>query len=187
MNKTLEDFNFRKHNSYDIEKIKKHIDGFSDEWFINTQRQEAAPVHKHTNSYFVYSTDLLWKKENDFSIETTSKDPVLLELLEPIILDLEKIHNGTRAMVLLIKLKSEQHIQPHRDVGDYLVLSRRNHIPIITSDDVYFGVMNQTINMKPGDCWEINNSKPHYVDNRSTIERVHLVIDIMPYEEIGKK
>jgi len=187
MKKILEDFNFKKHSSYSVEKIKEHIDGFSDEWFINTHRQENAIVHKDTNSYFVYTSDLTWKEVDDFATHTTSQDTVLLELLEPIILDLEKIHKGTRGMVLLIKLKAGQDIAPHKDSGDYLMLSRRNHIPIVTSDDVFFNVDTEKVKMRSGECWEINNSKVHFVNNGSTIDRVHLVIDIMPYKEIEKK
>ncbi len=55
MRKTLEDFNFKKYQSYGIDEIKKYIDSFSDEWFINTSRQDNYYVHKDTNSYFVFS------------------------------------------------------------------------------------------------------------------------------------
>jgi hypothetical protein len=41
--------------------------------------------------------------------------------------------------------------------------------------------------MGTGECWEINNSRIHYVNNGSKIDRVHLLIDIMPNKEIGKK
>ena len=187
MRKTLEDFNFKKYQQYDIDAIKTHIDNFSDEWFINTSRQDNYYVHKDTNSYFVYTTSLEWKEGQDFVTNTTSNDSRLLELLEPIVSDLEKLHNGTRGMVLLIKLKSGQDIAPHKDSGDYLMLSRRHHIPIVTTGDVFFGVGDESVNMNTGECWEINNSRTHFVNNGSKIDRVHLLIDIMPNTEIGKK
>jgi hypothetical protein len=187
MRKTVEDFNFKKHNSYNIEKIKEYIDNFSSEWFINTSRQDHFYVHKDTNSYFVYTADLRWKEGDEFVAETTSKDSELLELLEPIISDLENIHDGIRGMVLLIKLKAGQDIAPHHDSGDYLMISRRNHIPIVTSDNVFFGVGDEKVSMGTGECWEINNSRTHFVNNGSKIDRVHLLIDIMPNTEIGKK
>jgi len=187
MRKMLEDFNFKQHNSYDVEPIRNYIDSFSEEWFINTSRQENYYAHKDTNSYFVYTADLFWKEGEDFSTEKTSKDKGLLDLIEPIISDLEKIHNGVRGMVLLIKLKAGQDIAHHYDSGDYLMLSRRNHIPVVTSDSVFFSVGDDKIKMSTGECWEINNSRTHYVENGSKIDRVHLLIDIMPNEEIGKK
>jgi quercetin dioxygenase-like cupin family protein len=187
MRKTLEDFNFKQYGQYDVDPVKTHIDNFSDEWFINTSRQDNYYVHKDTNSYFVYTTSLEWKEGQDFLTNTTSNDSGLLELLEPIISDLEKLHDGTRGMVLLIKLKAGQDIAPHKDSGDYLMLSRRHHIPVVTTPDVFFGVGDELVNMNTGECWEINNSRVHSVNNNSSIDRVHLLIDIMPNEEIGKK
>jgi hypothetical protein len=186
MRKTLEDFNFKKYEQYDVDGIKTYIDNFSDEWFINTSRQDNYYVHKDTNSYFAYTTSLEWKEKQDFVTNTTSNDSGLLELLEPIISDLEKLHDGTRGMVLLIKLKAGQDIAPHKDSGDYLMLSRRHHIPIVTTPDVLFGVGDELVNMNTGECWEINNSRVHSVNNNSSIDRVHLLIDIMPNTEIGK-
>ena len=87
-------------------------------------------------------------------------------------------------MVLLIKLKAKKNISIHFDSGDYLMSCRRNHIPIITSDNVFFGVGNEKIVMQAGECWEINNSRPHFVENNSEIDRVHLLIDIMPKSEL---
>jgi len=184
--KTIENFNFKKHGSYDIDLIKGHIDNFSDKWFINTSRQNSYYVHKDTNSYFLYATDLQWKKDQNFIVQTASKDIELLSLLEPIISDLEHLHNGTRGMVLLIKLKAGQSIPPHHDSGEYLMLSRRHHIPIVTTSDVFFGVGSETVSMQAGECWEINNSRIHFVNNKSEIDRVHLLIDIMPNKEIDK-
>lgn len=184
MRKTLEDFNFKNHKSYDVDNIKEYISGFSDEWFIDTSRQDNNYVHKDTMSYFVYSTNLQWKSGQEFKVVKRSNDETLLKLLDPIIKDLEQVHDGVHGNVLLIKLKAKENIAKHHDSGDYLILSRRNHIPIITSSDVFFGVGDEKINMKSGECWEINNSRTHFVDNNSEIDRIHLLIDIMPHSEL---
>ena len=41
--------------------------------------------------------------------------------------------------------------------------------------------MDNTINMKEGICYEINNQLPHAAHNNSDLDRIHLIIDIMPY------
>ena len=187
MRKTLEDFNFKKHNTYNINEIKDYVSGASSQWLIDTSRQDNYAVHKDTVSYFVYRANLQWKSGQEFSTIRESDDSKLIDLLEPIIKNLEDIHDGVRGMVLLIKLKAREHISTHFDSGDYLMLSKRNHIPVITSDNVFFGVENEKISMKAGECWEINNSRPHFVENNSNIDRIHLLIDIMPNEELGKK
>lgn len=187
MRKTLEDFNFKKHNTYNIDKIKDYTSDFSSQWLLDTSRQDNYDVHKDTVSYFVYRANLMWKSGQDFVVKKESEDSRLIEMLEPIIKNLEKIHDGVRGMVLLIKLKAREDISIHFDSGDYLMLSKRNHIPIVTSDNVFFGVGDEKISMQAGECWEINNSRPHLVENNSDIDRIHLLIDIMPNEELGKK
>jgi hypothetical protein len=185
MRKKEEDFNFRKHAQYDISKIKKHVETFTSEWIIDTKRQEISPIHKETNTYYVYRNNLMWNSGEEFVTKKISNDQVLLDLLEPIIKDLETIHNGVRGNVLLIKLTAKENIPIHDDRGDYLMLSRRNHIPVITVGDVVFGVGSERVSMSAGECWEINNYRFHWVDNNSDIDRVHLLIDIMPKSELG--
>ncbi|NDB82075.1 MAG: hypothetical protein EB127_04940 [Alphaproteobacteria bacterium] len=187
MRKSEEDFNVKKHAEYDVSKLNDYISKFSDEWLLDTSRQERPNTpHKYTNTYNVYNTSIQWKKGQEFVVKKVSTDTTLLELLEPILQDLEKIHNGVRGNVLLIKLKAKEDVALHEDAGDYLMLSRRNHVPIITSGNVVFGVGSERINMQIGECWEINNYRFHWVDNDSDIDRVHLLVDIMPNEELLK-
>ena len=184
MSKISEDFNFKNHGTYNIDAIKSHILKFADEWFLDTSRQEQYSNHKDTESYFLYKSDLGWSKGAKFNYEVKSDDDLLLEMVEPIIKDLEKIHDGVRGNVLIIKLKANQNIPSHFDDGDYLVYSRRHHVAIITSQETKFGVGLEKINMLEGECWEINNTRLHSVKNNSDIDRVHLLIDIMPTREV---
>lgn len=187
MTKQTEDFNFKNHGIYNIDNIKSHILNFSDEWFINTSRQEKYATHKNTNSYFLYETNLEWNNTQEFLSECKSDNEELLNLVEPIIKTLEKIHDGVRGNVLIINLKAGTNIAEHRDNGYYLDRARRHHIPIITSDQTWFSVDSEKINMLEGECWEINNTRLHAVENNSNIDRIHLLIDIMPKKEIEKK
>ena len=187
MTKQTEDFNFKNHGIYNIDNIKSHVLNFSNEWFIDTSRQNTYETHKNTNSYFIYQTDLEWNSTQQFLSQCKSDNKELLDLVEPIIKTLETIHNGVRGNVLVINLKAGTNITPHHDAGYYLDRARRHHIPIITSDQTWFSVGSEKINMLEGECWEINNTRLHAVENNSKIDRIHLLIDIMPNIEIGKK
>jgi hypothetical protein len=187
MTKKLEDFNFKNYGIYNIDNIKSHVINFSDEWFIDTSRQEKYATHKNTNSYFLYESDLEWNNTQEFLSQCKSDNKELLNLVEPIIKTLEEIHDGVRGNVLVINLKAGTNIAEHRDNGYYLDRARRHHIPIITSDQTWFSVGSEKINMLEGECWEINNTRLHAVENNSDIDRIHLLIDIMPNTEIGKK
>jgi len=82
--------------------------------------------------------------------------------------------------VRLLKLAPGSRILEHRDHELSLEEGRvRLHIPITTSPLVDFYLNGERIIMEPGECWFINASLPHKVDNRSNADRVHLVIDCL--------
>lgn len=53
----------------------------------------------------------------------------------------------------------------------------RLHVPIVTSPEVEFLLAGRPVAFHPGECWYLNLNLPHAVANRSTVRRVHLVID----------
>lgn len=80
--------------------------------------------------------------------------------------------------VRLLRLAPGSEIHPHRDQGlAYRYDCFRLHIPIITEAEVEFIVDAKPLLMEPGECWYADFDKPHAVYNKSTKERVHLVID----------
>jgi hypothetical protein len=181
--KELEDFNFRFNKSYNVDNIAHAVQKFSSEWLVNTSRQNMVysgrtNPHVHTQTFIVQDHSLQW----DFGTEINAivNDQNIFDLVSPIVKDLESICGGTSGRILLINLESNQEVPEHTDKGDYLSTVKRFHIPIITNDNVYYTVNGETINMKQGECWEINNLKPHSVLNNSSIDRVHLLIDIFP-------
>ncbi len=80
--------------------------------------------------------------------------------------------------VRLLKLCAGSSIKEHTDEGlDYAEGEIRVHVPIVTDAEVYFFLNDERLIMAPGECWYTNVNLPHRVDNRSAIDRVHLVID----------
>ena len=78
----------------------------------------------------------------------------------------------------ILRLASGSVIREHSD-DDLLWLSgeARLHIPLQTNDRVEFYVDGRRIVMRAGECWYLNLSKPHRVQNLGTAERLHLVLD----------
>ena len=84
----------------------------------------------------------------------------------------------------LVRLQSAGAITEHTDNNFSLVHSHRVHLPIITNAEVGFSVGNETINMKEGELWEINNRRLHTVNNAGSEDRVHLILDyVIPGEK----
>ncbi|HTG15904.1 MAG TPA: aspartyl/asparaginyl beta-hydroxylase domain-containing protein [Blastocatellia bacterium] len=78
----------------------------------------------------------------------------------------------------LLKLGPAARIIEHRDYNLSLEDGEvRLHVPITTSPLVEFYINGERIDMLAGECWYINANLPHKAENRSSTDRVHLVID----------
>lgn len=186
LNKADKDYNFIFFKEFDVESFKQTCMLLKEEWLVDQSRQnmqypERRNPHLYTNTYIVQDHSLQWNVGEKFT--PIIKDQSIMSEIRSIISDLEQRMCGKAARVLLIKLDANKNVTEHTDSGDYLNTVRRFHIPIITNDNVFYTVNGEKINMKQGECWEINNRKPHSVDNNSNEDRVHLLIDIMPEPE----
>lgn len=180
INKVDEPFNYKFHGIFDVSKISDHLLTYSDEWFVDKERQMSYEVHKETNSVFIYDHTTNWFVGNKYNLKINNAQSIMIELVSSIVKNLESIHNGKVGKCLFIKLPANKSVGEHTDKMDYLGAVRRHHIPITTNKDVLFFVNKESKNMKVGECWEINNSLLHSVENNGSTERIHLMIDILP-------
>jgi hypothetical protein len=80
--------------------------------------------------------------------------------------------------VRLLKLNAGAIIKEHKDTElCYEKGEIRIHIPVITNDEVEFYLDKEKMNLKEGECWYMNFNLPHAVNNKSKVDRIHLVID----------
>ncbi|RON05348.1 aspartyl beta-hydroxylase [Pseudomonas brassicacearum] len=81
----------------------------------------------------------------------------------------------------LLKLGPGSRIHEHRDYDlEGPAADLRLHIPLLSPPNVDFLLDGLRIPMNAGECWFLDLSRPHSVDNRDSRERVHLVIDCRP-------
>jgi hypothetical protein len=82
--------------------------------------------------------------------------------------------------VRLLKLTAGSSIREHRDDDlGWEAGEVRLHVPIVTNPEVEFFLNGQRLFMQAGECWYLDLSLPHRVENRSMADRVHLVIDCL--------
>jgi hypothetical protein len=85
--------------------------------------------------------------------------------------------------VRLLRLKAGSSIREHRDYRlGYEDGEVRLHIPVLTNPAVAFFLNGQRVWMEEGECWYLNVNLKHRVDNQSTTDRIHLVIDCVVNE-----
>lgn len=78
----------------------------------------------------------------------------------------------------LLRLASGSVIREHSDfdLGEELG-EVRLHVPVVTNPQVEFYLAGKRVAMDAGECWYLDLSLPHRVQNRGASERVHLVVD----------
>ena len=83
----------------------------------------------------------------------------------------------------LLRLRAGSSIAEHRDYRlGYEDGEVRLHVPIVTDPEVAFFLAGERVPMAAGECWYLNVNLPHRVENRSRIDRIHLVIDCVVNE-----
>ena len=81
-------------------------------------------------------------------------------------------------VVRLMKLAAGSRIKEHLDYDlCYEDGAVRFHIPVVTNPEIEFYLNNERIILNAGECWYLRLSDPHRVNNFSTEDRVHLVVD----------
>lgn len=105
------------------------------------------------------------------------RDTILMEKCPAIAQALKRFECPLRS-VRILRLAVGSIIREHRDDGLTIENGEaRLHAPLATNDDVEFYVDNQRVIMRPGECWYLDLSRPHRVQNRGRSDRIHLVID----------
>jgi ribosomal protein S18 acetylase RimI-like enzyme len=95
---------------------------------------------------------------------------------------LETLHCPKKS-VRFLRLKAGSVIKEHSDLElDFEDGEVRLHIPVITNPDVEFILAGRRVVMRDGECWYLNVSQPHSVNNRGATDRIHLVIDCVVNE-----
>ncbi len=77
-----------------------------------------------------------------------------------------------------LRLGAGSNIREHRDYrlgyeDDFV----RIHIPVETNSQVKFFLDGERVEMQEGEAWYLNFNLKHRVENNSTTDRVHLVVD----------
>lgn len=176
--------NFNFLGKCDISHIRDKIINISDDiWDEYTYRQNQYDVHSETKSINVKFSE----ESSEKGIEPAKTKYYDFFDFEKLINKIHPIYeknygNGYFQRILIVKLPKYKSIKMHTDDSYGLVICKRTHIPILTHKNTLFIVENETKNLAEGEIWEIDNTKPHAVYNQTETDRIHLILDYMPYD-----
>ena len=117
----------------------------------------------------------------DFPEKRETFEPEITELLSL----LSSHYEFCDFTAILLLLPPGATIKPHVDQGRWFRLAHRIHIPIQTNSDVIFSVGTTSVAMQVGIAYEIDNANQiHSVCNNGEINRIHLVVDLLPLSSL---
>ena len=187
--------NFSFIGHIETHELKKLVLSLTDDqWDDFSIRQNIYEVHQNTKTIgLVY--DLDFRHSHPTRLPTLA---MFEEALRPVLMKTAAHYEESEAgkkliqnnklgyfvRASLVKLMAGRDIAAHRDMNFSLTHSHRVHLPIITNDEVWFTVGKESINMREGDLYEVNNRRIHSVVNKGTEDRVHLILDfVLPGEQ----
>ena len=189
------DYNLRFLKTFNVKELIDYVHLLEDEhWEKQVLLGQRYSTHKNSNAIIITKVDTtridpLLPFNATFAIENQE----LINLIMPIANEIANLYDGKYGRIWLAKLPAGKQIPLHSDGFDlfknkksldyyYLQSVYRVHIPLITNEEVIFIVNNEKKHLKVGEAWDINQRLPHTVENNSKTDRIHLVIDILPYK-----
>lgn len=176
--KKNKDFNFRFVTQWSgVSGLVGDVLSLSEsDWDYFTFRQKTIVGHRYTKTIPLIFDSRRLKNER-VTHKHFAKFEHHLSALSSELKVLGEDHQILRANLVL--LQATKSIDSHIDKGDFLLGTRRLHIPITTNSECFFIVSEERQKMCVGEIWEINNTgKIHSVHNAGSTDRTHLIIDV---------
>jgi len=169
---------------FDITNFKNFVLSFTEEdWHEWTVRQNYGN-HESTHSIKILWVDLTVDRYDPKNNEYGKIYDKSVELLKPLLNYLENYYGGRIYKMVLARLDPKTEIGTHKDSFFSLQYTHRNHIPVLTNEQVFFGCNKMQENMKEGSVYEIDNLNNHWVRNKSEQHRIHLIVDVIENKTI---
>ena len=173
--KTLCDFDLSL-----IEDIKNTIT--ESDWHVNKIRNTMGNLEKTESIILRYFDD--YSKVNNDTWQSRITNHQLYQKYESLIeRSLKIISENTDIkvkdyMCFLARLAPNSKVGAHSDIGDFLELCHRIHIPIVTHPECKYIIDGIEYHWECGKVYEFDNTREHGVDNRSANWRTHLMLNI---------
>lgn len=163
-----------------IEDIAAALPGETDPlWDLFQLRQQRFDVHDSTRS-IVFRWAALGPAGSVSAMASSYAPTPLADAVGACAARLEQACSGRVVSLLLTELPAGRRIARHRDSGELLERTRRCHLPIVTNPQVSFLIDDKSYYLRAGTAWELDNMRPHAVENGGSTGRVHLICNILP-------
>lgn len=170
----------------DIEGLRIEILSLDESaWTLQTHRQTVHEVHRQTESVVLIFTE--GNNWPDIEVVEESGWEQLSALAKPIMNRILAEHyprGGTIIRAMVAKLPAACIIKPHMDRHPSFHAGHRIHVPITSNRRVRFMIDGRPYQFDVGRAYEINNQKTHSVMNKGEEDRITLIFDYVPPDQV---
>lgn len=176
---------FIKMGNFDYTDILNEI--VPEDWNDNTNRQnntdrvqtESITLRKAKNIDGI--TDLNYNQDVRTTKAGLDHYPKTLQFLNNFAL---KQGAGKLERAMIVNLKPRSEISLHFDSGLYYLFRDRYHF-ILKSNGSVMQVHDEQSTWNEGEVWWFQNKLMHQAYNNSDEDRIHIIFDVLPYNNIG--
>ena len=115
------------------------------------------------------------EQDNDALIGDMQATPVLQQM--PYLRQVMAHFGSAIGRSRLMRISDHEEVKSHSDVHYYWRDHLRIHVPIQTDPSVTFTCGDESLHMGEGECWIFDTWRRHRVENPSSRQRIHLVLD----------
>lgn len=182
---------FEKVTAFPVARLMGQIDAHPELWNANRIRKDAAgSPHSEMSDIWVRYNDVApFEAKGDYTGFNDMHVPVwypawkTLTHLRPIIFGLMNWVDGEMlGGVLITKIPPGHGIAPHKDDSWHVRTFEKFYVSLQSAPGAVFGCdhdgVREELEPKTGECWLFDNKKLHWVENKSPMDRVTLIVCI---------
>ena len=164
----------------DIGRLQTAVDRISDQvWAMEDEQKENA------FDCFHHTRHIIFRFIEGFRDHRVSYDrplwPAWQGLVTPVLQQAVASYGFREPQfpkVMLARLAAGYGIDRHVDGGGSNLYTHKIHVPLRTSDKAAFIVGDESFYLREGIAYEVNNLRPHAVNNNGDRDRIHLIFEV---------
>ena len=165
----------------DVQPFLAEIAHHEDFW--STERGRVIKVQRETLSFSLRSGvpeegKILWDCHGVINTQIYDLFPFTTSWLETFAEE-----TGELSRVMIVNLRAEGKVYPHRDNGAYYRIRDRYHLVLQSVDGSRMISGDEEQVFRTGELWWFNNKEIHEASNQSTSPRIHIIFDLLPKDK----
>lgn len=176
--------NFRRvKDGIDVRPFLDEIASIPEAWDLNTGRQDKITVQREAEAIpirGIVKSKIAGRARCDVHesrfTNTSRKFVLARDFLEAFATE----QRAELGRAKIVRLMPGRRVYPHIDRGEYYRRRDRYHLILRSSAGSYLKSGDEEVRMREGELWWFDNNLLHEAHNDGTLERIHMIFDLLP-------